>query len=60
VQKLSSKFYEFRLNTEASIQGKEIPYYRRITGFAEGIGGWITHNPIKVKISAAGKIEKIT
>ena len=58
VQKLSSKFYEFRLNTEASIQQNILPFYRRITGYGEGIGGWLTHNPIKVKISVSGKIEK--
>jgi CRISPR-associated endonuclease Csn1 len=56
VQKLSSKFYEFRLNTEASIQQNVLPFYRRITGYGEGIGGWLTHNPIKVKISVSGKI----
>lgn len=59
VQKLSSKFYEFRLNTEASIQQNTLPFYRRITGYGEGIGGWLTHNPIKVKISVSGKIEKV-
>ena len=59
VQKLSSKFYEFRLNTEASIQQNILPFYRRITGYGEGIGGWLTHNPIKVKISVSGKIEKL-
>lgn len=59
VQKLSSKFYEFRLSKEASIQNNVLPYYRRITGYGEGIGGWITHNPIKVKISVSGKIEKL-
>ena len=56
VQKLSSKFYEFRLNTEASIQQNVLPFYRRITGYGEGTGGWLTHNPIKVKISVSGKI----
>lgn len=59
VQKLSSKFYEFRLNTEASIQQNFLPFYRRITGYGEGIGGWLTHNPIKVKISVSGKIQKL-
>lgn len=58
VQKLSSKFYEFRLNTESSIQNNLLPYYRRITGYAKGIGGWLTHNPIKVKISVSGKLIK--
>jgi CRISPR-associated endonuclease Csn1 len=59
VQKLSSKFYEFRLNTEASIKQSFLPFYRRITGYGEGIGGWLTHNPLKVKISVSGKIEKL-
>lgn len=59
VQKLSSKFYEFRLNTESSIQKNILPFYRRITGYGEGIGGWLTHNPIKVKISVSGQIQKI-
>ncbi|MCX6171612.1 MAG: type II CRISPR RNA-guided endonuclease Cas9 [Flavobacterium sp.] len=59
VQKLSSKFYEFRLNTESSIQQNTLPFYRRITGYGEGLGGWITHNPIKVKISVSGKISKV-
>lgn len=59
VQKLSSKFYEFRLNTEASIKQNGLPYYRRITGYGEGLGGWLSHSPIKVKISISGKIQKV-
>ena len=59
VQKLSSKFYEFRQSSQASIQNNFQPFYRRITGYGEGIGGWLTHIPIKVKISVSGKISKI-
>lgn len=59
VQKLSSKFYEFRQSSQASIQNNFLPFYRRITGYGEGIGGWLTHNPIKVKISVSGKISKL-
>jgi CRISPR-associated endonuclease Csn1 len=59
VQKLSSKFYEFRLNTESSIKQNNLPFYRRITGFGYGLGGWLTHSPIKVKINSIGKIERI-
>lgn len=59
VQKLSSKFYEFRLNTEASIQNNIQPYYVRIQGFGEGKTGWVTFNPIKVKISVSGKIKAV-
>lgn len=59
VQKLSSKFYEFRLSSESSIQKNILPYYRRITGYGEGIGGWLTHNPIKIRVSVSGKILKL-
>ena len=58
VQKLSSKFYEFRLNTEASIQNMFQPFYVRIQSFGDGKTGWNTFNPIKVKISVSGKIQK--
>lgn len=59
VQKLSSKFYEFRLNTEASIQNNFQPYYIRIQSFGEGKTGWFTFNPIKVKVSVSGKVVKV-
>ena len=58
IQKLSSKFYEFRLNTEASIQNNFHPFYVRIQSFGEGKTGWDTFNPIKVKISVSGKIKR--
>jgi len=59
IQKLSSKFYEFRLNTESSIQNNFPPFYNRIQGFGDGKTGWNTFTPIKVKISVSGKIEKL-
>lgn len=59
VQKLSSKFYEFRLSSQASIQNNFQPFYIRIQSFGEGKTGWSTFNPIKVKISVTGRIEKI-
>ena len=59
VQKLSSKFYEFRLSKEASIQNNFQPFYVRIQSFGEGKTGWDTFTPIKVKISVSGKIEKL-
>ncbi len=58
VQKLSSKFYEFRLNTESSIMNNQPPYYNQIRGFGEGKTGWFSFNPIKVKISVSGKLVK--
>jgi CRISPR-associated endonuclease Csn1 len=59
VQKLSSKFYEFRLVTESKIDKKDMPYYCRIQSFGEGKTGWLTFNPIKVKITPTGKIIKV-
>nr|WP_314896058.1 type II CRISPR RNA-guided endonuclease Cas9 [uncultured Flavobacterium sp.] len=59
VQKLSSKFYEFRLSKEASIQNNFQPYYIRIQSFGDGKTGWNTFNPIKIKISVSGKISKM-
>lgn len=59
VQKLSSKFYEFRLSSQASIQNNFQPFYIRIQSFGDGKTGWDTFNPIKVKISVSGKISKI-
>jgi len=59
VQKLSSKFYEFRQSSQASIQNNFQPFYIRIQSFGEGKTGWDTFNPIKVKISVSGKITKM-
>lgn len=59
VQKLSSKFYEFRLNSESTLESKENPYYVRIQSFGDGKTGWKTFNPIKVKITPTGQIQKL-
>ena len=59
VQKLSSKFYEFRQSSQASIQNNFQPFYIRIQSFGDGKTGWDTFNPIKVKISVSGKIQKL-
>ncbi|GIZ08444.1 type II CRISPR RNA-guided endonuclease Cas9 [Flavobacterium sp. UMI-01] len=59
IQKLSSKFYEFRQSSQASIQNNFQPFYVRIHSFGDGKTGWNTFTPIKVKISVSGKIEKL-
>jgi len=59
VQKLSSKFYEFRHHLESTIENTFAPYYYRIQSFGKGKTGWLTHKPIKVRITRTGKIEKI-
>ena len=60
IQALSSGFYEFRLSTDAT-QNKDTNtnIFKRIQSFGEGKTGWITFNPIKVKISTSGKISKM-
>jgi len=59
VQKLSSKFYEFRLVSESSLKNTFNPYYSRITSFGDGKAGWQTFNPIKVTVSVAGDIKPV-
>ncbi|MDT8413626.1 MAG: type II CRISPR RNA-guided endonuclease Cas9, partial [Vicingaceae bacterium] len=55
VQKLTSGDYFFRKNTSSTITDDD---YKQIRGFGEGKTGWFTFNPIKVKISVSGKIQK--
>jgi len=57
VQKLSSKFYEFRSINESKVDKNTLPYYIRIQSFGEGKTGWFTYNPIKVSISPIGQIK---
>lgn len=56
VQKLSSGDYFFRKHKSSTITDDD---YKQIRGFGEGKTGWFTFNPMKVKISVTGKIEKI-
>lgn len=57
VQKFTSGDYYFRICNTASIQNKEEK--QQINSFGMGKNGWTTHNPIKVKVSVSGKIEKL-
>lgn len=59
VQSTSSKYYEFRLVSNSQSQLKVEPYYSRIQSFGDGKTGWKSFNPIKVKVTVSGKIEKI-
>lgn len=56
VQKLTSGDYFFRKHKSSTITDSD---YKQVRGFGDGKTGWFTHNPIKVKISVSGKIEKI-
>ena len=55
VQKLTSGDYFFRIHTSSTVTSDD---YYQIRGFGEGKTGWNTFNPIKVNVSASGKIEK--
>ncbi|MBD3725088.1 MAG: type II CRISPR RNA-guided endonuclease Cas9 [Flavobacteriaceae bacterium] len=56
VQKLTSGDYFFRKHKSSTVTDND---YKQIRGFGEGKTGWFTFNPIKVKISFSGKIEKV-
>ena len=57
VQKFTSGDYYFRKALTSSIQNAEEK--QQINSFGMGKNGWSTHNPIKVKISVSGKIQKL-
>jgi CRISPR-associated endonuclease Csn1 len=57
VQKFTSGDYYFRLAITSSIQNQNEK--QQINSFGFGKNGWASHNPIKVKISVSGKIEKL-
>lgn len=59
VQSTSSKYYEFRQVSNSQSQFKVSPVYEQIRNFGEGKTGWHTFNPIKVKISVSGRIQKV-
>ncbi len=55
VQKLTSGDYFFRKHKSSTVTDND---YKQIRGFGDGKTGWFTFNPIKVKISVSGKIQK--
>ena len=56
VQKFTSGDYYFRIAKTSTINNDNERIY--IKNFLNGKTGWFTYNPIKVKISVSGKIEK--
>ncbi len=57
VQKFTSGDYYFRYHKASSILN--LNEKQQINSFGEGKNGWLTHNPIKVKISSTGIITKV-
>lgn len=55
-QKLSSKFYEFRLLYDNNLTAMEAPNYIRINNFGHRKTGWHTYNPIKISMNSIGDI----
>ena len=56
VQKLSSRYYEFRLAHKQVSPVCEYPEYIRINNFGARKTGWKNHMPIKVQVSINGKL----
>ena len=56
VQKLSSRYYEFRLAYKQVSAACEHPEYVRINNFGARKTGWKNHTPIKVQVSITGKL----
>jgi len=56
IQKLTSGDYFFRKHTSSTVTDE---HYIQIRGFGDGKTGWFTFNPIKVKVSVSGKVEKL-
>lgn len=59
VEAISSKYYEFRQHLESTHNREYEPYYFIISSLGKGKKGWLTFNPIKVRITRTGKIEKL-
>lgn len=56
VQRLSSKYYEFRHIHDLDVYSQVYPSYVRILNFGDKKTGWLTHRPFKISISVLGKI----
>lgn len=56
VQRISSKYYEFRHVYDLDVYDQTYPNYIRILNFGNRKTGWLTHNPFKVSISLLGDI----
>lgn len=56
VQRISSKYYEFRQVYDLDAYDQTYPNYIRILNFGNKKTGWLTHNPFKISISVLGEI----
>lgn len=58
VQKLSSKFYEFRLAYNNQLNDSEFPNYIRINNFGKRKTGWFSYHPQKIEVSLNGQLRR--
>lgn len=56
IQRISSKYYEFRQVYDLDTYDQTYPNYIRILNFGKKKTGWLTHKPFKVSISVLGQI----
>lgn len=56
IQRISSRYYEFRHIYDLDVYNQTYPNYVRILNFGDKKTGWLTHNPFKISISLLGKI----
>ena len=59
IQRISSKYYEFRHIYDLDLYNQTYPNYIRILNFGDKKTGWLTHNPFKISISLLGKITPV-
>lgn len=59
VQKFTSGDYYFRKHLESSLEGELGRAYQYIKNFGTGKTGWLTFNPIKVRVTVSGRIFKM-
>ena len=59
IQRISTKFYEFRQVYDADIYDTSFPNYIRVLNFGRRKTGWLTYNPKKVFVDNLGNIQKI-
>ena len=58
VQKLSTKFYEFRLAYNNQLGNNDFPNYIRINNFGKRKTGWFSYHPQKIGVSLSGQIRR--
>jgi CRISPR-associated endonuclease Csn1 len=59
IQRISSRYYEFKHIYDLDVYDQTYPNYVRILNFGDKKTGWLTHNPFKISISLLGKITPV-